>query len=912
MRGNAGWVAIHAVSTRIEPCNGRIAVENAARAFGISGWVRRLLLVLALVLFAGSAAAERRVALVIGEDAYKAVRALHNATADAQSIADTLDTLGFEVTLETNRDLRRLRRALDDLREDGKGADVALVFFAGHGVEISGDNRLLPTDADASSLDALKSSTLPLEEVREAVADVAGIGLIILDACRNDPFGAGEVGDASRGVVAIASAKEVKPGLGRIGRAEGVLYAFSAAPGETAADGADGHSPFAEALVQYFGTEGLEVRSALTLVQQEVYDRSRGKQLPYIENGLPRLFFAASTNDELPERERLLLAMADVTPDLRGEVEAIAAEKDMPLAPLYGALISSDASNLGGAERRAKLEEAAEAFVRVRDQMRTLSADDPQVAKLRGEADDLLALGAFDTARARLAAAADIDANSRTTLKANLVARTLSEAATNFVSGGASEAEGALFQAMKSYQQAAALYDEVAAEPFPDPDRHRQAEVLEALAQTQIRLGALSDALDSIDALASAVEKRAEAEPTNAAWRHSLAVAATMNGDVRVTLGDLDGALKQYETARDYARKAAELDSAVPMRRRDLAVVLDKIGGISRSHGDLTGAVASYREGVRISLGLLEKYPLDEGLQRDLSYYDIEVGDILRLQGNHHDALAAFRSAVEIRRTLAAARPADRQRQFDLGVGVERVGDLLAEMGELAEAERFLSERHTIVAALVAASSENVDWQRDLSVSHEKLGDLAQKRGESAAALVEYRAAHAIMVALAAAAPSNTSWQRDLGISHRKIGEMLIAQHDAPAALDAYRQSFKIAETLATTDPTYLDWQFDLATGHSRMADAESASGDRQGALADYRAALDIVQKLAAADPSNAGWQWDLFASHYQLAEAGDNPIANYHAALTVLERLDSVGQLPAANKPWLDKVRHALETARQ
>jgi uncharacterized caspase-like protein len=819
---------------------------------------------LALVLIGGSASADRRVALVIGEDAYKTVRVLDNASADAQSIADTLEKLDFDVTVETNRDLRRLRRALDDLREDGKGADVALVFFAGHGVEISGDNRLLPTDADASSLEALKSSTLPLDEVREAVADVAKIGVIILDACRNDPFGAaGNVEDSGRGVVAIAKVKEVKPGLGRIGRAEGILFAFSAAPGETAADGADGHSPFAEALVKYIGTEDLEVRSALTLVQQEVYDKSRGKQLPYIENGLPRLFFAAGTNDELPERERLLLAMADVTPDLRAEVEAIAAEEDMPLAPLYGALISSDASNLGSAERRAKLKQAAEAFIRVREAMRTLSSDDPEVAKLRSEAEDQLALGAFDTARARLAEAADIDGNSRKALKANLVARTLSEAATHFVSGGASEAEGALFEAMKSYQRAAALYGEIESEPFPEPDQNRQAEVLEALGQTQIRLGALSDALDSVDALTRAVGKRAEVEPANPLWRHDLAVAATMNGDLRVTLGDLAGALKQYEAARDNARKAVELDPNLPMRQRDLAVVLDKIGGISRSHGDLKGAVASYGEGVQIFLGLLEKYRFDEGLQRDLSYYEIELGDILRLQGNHPDALTAFRSAVDIRRILAAARPADRQRQFDLGVAAERVGDLLSEMDRLDEAETFLSERHAIVTALVAASPENVDWQRDLSVSHEKLGDLDQKRGDAAAALAQYRAACAITIALVTSEPANMSWQRDLSIGHRKIGEMLMAEHDAAAALDEYRHSLTITETMAASDASNLDWQFDLATGRSRMADAETAVGDKRGALADYRASLGIIQKLVAADPSNAGWQWNLFASHY-------------------------------------------------
>ena len=326
-----------------------------------------------------------------------------------------------------------MRRALDDFAEDAEGADVALVFFAGHGIEIAGENRLLPVDADASSLQALKDSTLPLEEVRETVAKIAKVGLIVLDACRNDPF-AGLDGGEGRGVVALTEAKEIKPGLGRMGRAENILFAFSAAPGQTAADGADGHSPFSAALKKYLGTDGLEIRSVLTLVQQEVYDKSLGKQLPYVESGLPKLFFAAQDSQEIPERERLLLAMADVTADLRAEVEQIAGDADMPLAPLFGALISSDAASLDGAARSARLREAADAFVKVRSEMRSLASDDPEVTKLRGEAEEQLALGAFETARAKLAEAAGIDGKSRKSLKENFVKRTLSEAATHYIS----------------------------------------------------------------------------------------------------------------------------------------------------------------------------------------------------------------------------------------------------------------------------------------------------------------------------------------------------------------------------------------------------------------------------------------------------------------------------------------------
>ena len=243
-----------------------------------------------LVVLTVAAQAERRVALVIGVDAYETVRALDNAVSDARDIRDTLEDLGFEdVVLEPNRDLRQMRKALEKFRSDAAGADVALIFFTGHGVEIAGENRLLPVDADDTGLDALRASTLPLEEVRATVAAVGKVGLILLDACRDDPLGP----DALDADVA----EMAKPGLGRVGRAENILFAFAAAPGQTASDGgADGGSPFASALAKYLPTDGLEIRSVLTLVQQDVYDDSDGAQLPYVESGLPRMFFATTCN----------------------------------------------------------------------------------------------------------------------------------------------------------------------------------------------------------------------------------------------------------------------------------------------------------------------------------------------------------------------------------------------------------------------------------------------------------------------------------------------------------------------------------------------------------------------------------------------------------------------------------------
>ena len=313
----------------------------------------RVLLGFVLGVFLGLAAtaaeAGERVALVFSAQSYQFLRPLGNPEHDAQAVADALRKLGFEVTVESDRSLKKMRRALDDFRDEAKGSEVALVYFAGHGVEVAGENRLLPIDADASSLEKLKETSLPLEDVREAAAAVAPAVLIVLDACRNDPFDEGAAADGRSAKPLGSDVKAAaKPGLGRIGEAKNTLFVFSAAPGQTAADGAGANSPFSAALAKYLPTEGLEIRSVLTLVQQDVYDSSKGSQSPWVESApFPKLFFAAETG-AIPERERLLLAMADVTPELRDEVERVAAQADVPLAPLYGALIGAP----GRASRR--------------------------------------------------------------------------------------------------------------------------------------------------------------------------------------------------------------------------------------------------------------------------------------------------------------------------------------------------------------------------------------------------------------------------------------------------------------------------------------------------------------------------------------------------------------------------------
>ena len=509
---------------------------------------RWFVLIACLVVAPGAALAEKRVALVFAAQDYETIRPLANPRNDARLIGQALEKLGFEVASESDRDLRRMRRALENFVDDAQGADVAFVYFAGHGVEIGGRNHLLPVDTDASSLERLRETSMPLEEIRAAVAAVAKTVLIVLDACRNDPFGAETGGEDGRGATSLAppAVREgARPGLGRIGRAENTLFTFSAAPGETALDGAGENSPFSSALAGYLDTDGLEIRSVLTLVQQQVYDETGGRQLPYVESGLPTLFFA-SRSGELPEREALLLAMADITADMRAEVERVAAANDMPLAPLYGALISADLKAISASERMSKLEEAATAYIRARTDLRNLAASDPQVARLRADAEAQMGLGAFDKARAILAEAVAIDASSADALADKLVSRRVSEAASLKATAGISLAQLDYAAAIDAYEKAAALHLRIEHEAVSDADRRARNWLLADLGDLHTQLGSTTHALDAYRRMEAAARLRLTHGGSDDAIR-DVGLAMLRVADVLRAQGDIAGAQAHLE-----------------------------------------------------------------------------------------------------------------------------------------------------------------------------------------------------------------------------------------------------------------------------------------------------------------------------------------------------------------------------
>lgn len=236
----------------------------------------RILALLVAVLLLPSTAEARRVALVIGNGAYETVPRLPNPVSDAEAVAAALRAGGFDVTLARDAGRAALEAALRAFARDAVGAEIALFFFAGHGLQIGGENYVVPTDARLAAASDVDFELVPLDLVARALSG-AQARILILDACRDNPM-------AAR---LPAGSRSAGRGLAPVERVDlGMLIAFSTAPGAVALDGTSDNSPFTEALVEHLRTPGLEIRQVMTRVRRSVVERTGGRQVPWDNSSL--------------------------------------------------------------------------------------------------------------------------------------------------------------------------------------------------------------------------------------------------------------------------------------------------------------------------------------------------------------------------------------------------------------------------------------------------------------------------------------------------------------------------------------------------------------------------------------------------------------------------------------------------
>ncbi|QQN61566.1 caspase family protein [Bradyrhizobium diazoefficiens] len=242
--------------------------------------MRTLTIIVSLMCMAlsvSAAKADRRVAFVVGNGAYKNVAQLPNPPIDAKAMASTLRNVGFEVIEGSNLSRDQMTEKLLDFGRKAQGSDIAVFYYAGHGIAVGGTNYLLPIDADIKSeMDVKLGAAINIDLTLDQTMGDAKVKLVFLDACRDNPFAAKIKSNSATRSVNVGS------GLAEMKSGEGTLIAFATGPGQTALDGQEGNnSPFTRALIDNITKPGVEIQQAMTSVRAQVNEETHKGQLPW-------------------------------------------------------------------------------------------------------------------------------------------------------------------------------------------------------------------------------------------------------------------------------------------------------------------------------------------------------------------------------------------------------------------------------------------------------------------------------------------------------------------------------------------------------------------------------------------------------------------------------------------------------
>jgi hypothetical protein len=269
-----------------------------------------------MLLAAGSAFAENRLALVIGQSAYRSVPALPNPANDAKAVTQMLTDSGFEVSTAADLSQNEMRQQVSEFagKVAAKGADtVALVFYAGHGLQIDGENYLVPVDVDPKREADIPIQAVRLNDILNTLTSVPSkMRILMLDACRNNPFP--DINKTSGGGLAIVDAKIGAPGT---------FLSFSTSPGAVAEDGSGANSPYTSALLSAGKETGIPIEETFKRVRLAVNKATDGRQTPWDSSSLTEDFRFSGPAVAGPKLAETRKTVAEWTRDLKGKpVEA--------------------------------------------------------------------------------------------------------------------------------------------------------------------------------------------------------------------------------------------------------------------------------------------------------------------------------------------------------------------------------------------------------------------------------------------------------------------------------------------------------------------------------------------------------------------------------------------------------------
>ena len=843
--------------------------------------MRRLRLLLALLLasVASGTPAEaplRGVALVIGETDYDALPDLGNPRNDARAMDDLLGDLGFDVNRVLDGDTDRLREKIADFVDDAAGADVALIYYSGHGVEIGGQNYLVPTDTDLSSPARAGQSLVPVETLLDALAKTVPVTIVLLDACRTNAFPPGQLielpgaaapvaVDGTAGLEAMRGPAPVaRPGAPAGGL--GTVIGFAASPGQAALDGPPGsNSPYAAALLKHLGAGGYSFGDVMTMVGEEVYLKTGARQLPWVNSSLRRvLSFGVAVDGEDPDRAAirkgrrdLLLTMASEPGETRRYVETVAASEAVPLDALYGMLkvLGVDTSG-GSAALERQLLEGARQIREFAARTPGSAMQDVELARLSSLAEEAQQEGAIGLAlqfRERATARARELSGERDKLEAQLAADRLEIAATygrhaetaalNFDFATAAAMFGEAYEEVRRWDDAAALdykWNEAQARKNDGELRGVNEPLTEAIAGYTQALGL------------------APRDTHPAQW------AGLQNnlGNAYLTLAERsgDGATLQQAIDSFHAALAISRRDTAPedwaMAENNLGIALIDLGYRETGRAALDAAVTAFRAALEVRTR--EALPLEWATTQN------NLGIALKVLGDRTEDLALIRQAAEVFRQVLEVSRRDTT-PLGWAMAQSNYGNALSAIGKAEPASGALEQA---VAAYQAALEEYrqdrapLDWamtQNNLAVAQRAIGEREGDAGRIGAAADIY--AGVLQSLDRETAPQLWAMtQSNLGVALSSLAGRLNYAGAAEGAVAAYRAALGVYTREA--NPTeWLAAQTGLATDLATLAILDNDDkATLESAIAEHRIAL------AAVDPARQPDDWALLQQSLALA----------------------------------------------
>ncbi len=880
---------------------------------------RTLLLLFALLLLPARAAADelRGIALVIGNSAYEHLAPLANPANDARAIEALLDGLGFETTLSSDRDARRLARDLRDFVEDAEEADVAILYYAGHGIEAGGENFLVPVDADFSALDAAGERLVPVSALLERLQATVPLAIIMLDACRDNPFPPGAL------VRLEAGADPVPMGEGGLGETRGArplaapsptapiesygsVIAFAAEPGNVALDGAPGaNSPYTAAVLRHLeAMAGEEFGTVMRMVAEEVYLRTSGAQRPWVNESLRRLLYfgaapAAPEGAEgeiLAERRQLLLSISTLPEPRRRQVEAVAGQGGVPMDALYAMLnaLGQDVPE-DPAELARLLEEQTRSVRELMSARETLASADAEVERLSALAREAVAEGALAAARRYLDEAKERVGELSSRLddaEAMIRDRRIEYAELYAQSARTARLEGDFRAAARDFE---AAFREVERWDAWRAWMYRY-ETAYALMQDGTRRGGMASFREALaHARATAAIQEAEAAPSERAMTHELLGRVLRHlGNRSADAGLLGEAAAELRAGLALLEEPVEdgLPGIWGEAYAEWSRLSQLLGEVLVSQAEIDGNAGLMREAAAVherALALLSGLAVDHGL----SDHRAALGDALASlaeiepEGDAADrAIAAFRAAAEALNPAIDLLPWYRARRGLAGAIFEQAR-ARHDLAGLEEARAI----HQQTLDRMDRATDPHPWstlQASLADVAFTIGNMSDDAAELETALAHYR--------LSGEEASYEDYPSDWSINSRNIA--LTLSRLAAVTGDASRLAEARALLATVIDRADraarpLDW----ASAHALMATVERAIALAEDDVGLLRAVADrhrLVLQVRTAANSGADYansQGNLgnvlfdIAARTADAAAYDAAVAAHRAALAATPR---------------------------